>query len=240
MSAAERAVDELIGLLVSFGPGDERVANPWVDEVPGLDRPGAARARRRNLREYLLAHLGAELLLVGQEAGYAGCRFSGIPFTGEDLLAGPKAIGILARPGLEPTSAFERPMSERSANVVWPVIGSDGRCALWNSFPFHCHEPGEPLTNRAWSARDDRRGLAEAILRHALERVLPQARLVAVGRKAEAALAGIGRRCLAVRHPSQGGATLFRAQMRDLLRPPFPCAAAPTSPSASRPRARGT
>ncbi|MBI5537250.1 MAG: uracil-DNA glycosylase [Deltaproteobacteria bacterium] len=212
-----KAVQQLIALLVEFGPGNDVLANPWVDCVQGLDLPDAASRRVANLRAYLHAHREAEWMLVGQEAGYAGCRFSGIPFTGEDLLEGPRALPIFAAAGVKRSSALPKLMTERSANFVWPCIGADGRVALWNSLPFHCHEPGKPLTNRAWTPRDDRHGLAERILRHMVDNVMAGAKLIAVGRKAEQTLQALGYEALAVRHPSQGGATLFRQQMAAIL-----------------------
>jgi len=214
-----QAAERLIELLVEFGPGNETLANPWVDCVPGLDLPDAPARRIANLRAYLHAHRNAGWMLVGQEAGYAGCRFSGIPFTGEDLLEGPRALALFAGTGVRRSSALPKLMTERSANFVWPCIGGDARAALWNSLPFHCHQRGEPLTNRAWTPRDDRNGLAETILRHMVERVMAGARLIAVGRKAEETLRSMGYEAIAVRHPSQGGATLFRKQMAEILGP---------------------
>ncbi len=215
-----KSVDLLMELLVGFGPGNDAVANPWVDEVPGFDRKGAATQRVHNLRVYLELHRHARWMLVGQEAGYAGCRFSGIPFTSEDMLEGPSVHPVFARRGLARTSTFGKPIRERSASIVWPVIGADRIAVLWNSFPFHCHELGKPLTNRAWKPSDDRDGLAEKLLRHVVDNVFPSVRLIAVGRKAEATLGALGYEAIAVRHPSQGGATIFRNQMAGLLGAP--------------------
>jgi hypothetical protein len=212
-----RSVDRLLALLVEYGEGNEVVANPWVDEVPGLDRPGAAAQRIHNLRVYLDLHREARWMLVGQEAGYAGCRFSGIPFTSEDMLEGDRVHPVFAGQGLRRTSAFDKVMTERSARIVWPEIGDRGIAVLWNSFPFHCHERGQPLTNRAWRPSDDRAGLSDRILRHVVENLYPGVRVVAVGRKAEATLGALGVNVIAVRHPSQGGAAIFRARMAELL-----------------------
>ena len=51
-----------------------------------------------------------------------------------------KALPIFIAAGARRSSAREKLMSERSANFVWPCIGSDGKVVLWNSLPFHCHE----------------------------------------------------------------------------------------------------
>jgi uracil-DNA glycosylase len=39
--------------------------------------------RRARLSAYLEAHASAEIVLVGEAAGYRGARISGIPFTSE-------------------------------------------------------------------------------------------------------------------------------------------------------------
>jgi hypothetical protein len=67
-----------------------------------------------------------------------------------------------------------------------------------------------PLSNRAPERR-----LVEANL-HVLERLLaeaPGARVLAVGRTAQAALAAHGVEAPALRHPAHGGASLFRRQL---------------------------
>ncbi len=60
--------------------------------------------------------------------------------------------------------------------------------------------------------------MAEKILRHMIDKVVPAAKLIAVGRKAEQTLQRLGYEALAVRHPSQGGAGIFRGQMAEILR----------------------
>ena len=44
--------------------------------------------RRDRLRTYLAAHASAEIVLVGEAAGYRGARISGVPFTSERQLTG--------------------------------------------------------------------------------------------------------------------------------------------------------
>ena len=67
----------LLDLLVAYR--GERAFNQYRDEQPDLDIAGGAATRRRNLCVYLDAFAGARVVLVGEAAGYAGCRFSGIP-----------------------------------------------------------------------------------------------------------------------------------------------------------------
>ena len=70
------------------------------------------------------------------------------------------------------------------------------------------------------SNRTPERSLVAANL-HVLETLLGEAggaRIVAVGRTAQAALATLGVEAPAVRHPAHGGAGLFRRQLREQIR----------------------
>jgi hypothetical protein len=40
-------------------------------------------------------------------------------------------------------------VAERTSTVVWDMLARIGeRVLLWNAFPLHPHEPGNPLSNR--------------------------------------------------------------------------------------------
>ena len=107
------------------------------------DVPGAAAIRLANLRAYLGERAGADVVALGEAAGYQGMRWSGIAFTSER---------DLARWGdpYRPTCAARR-WSEPSGTIVHRVLGELGaerRVILWNTVPTHPHRPGEPLSNR--------------------------------------------------------------------------------------------
>ena len=51
------------------GPSPENLFNPWRDRDPQLDLAKGPAIRRSNLRQYLLAHEGAQAILVGEAAG---------------------------------------------------------------------------------------------------------------------------------------------------------------------------
>ena len=189
------------------------VVNPYRDELPGLDRPGAARARRRNLAAYLEQVGRPRLVLVGEALGYRGGRFSGIAFTSERQLAGGRAHRLPWAAGgrFAATSANPALWLEPSGTVVWGALGGAAAgVLLWNAFPWHPAGARGPLSNRA----PERRLLLGNL--HVLERLLaavPGAAVLAVGRTAAAALAEIGAPAPALRHPAHGGASLFRAQL---------------------------
>lgn len=199
------------------GPMGDGVCNPYRDEDPKLDLPGAARQRRRNLEAYLERVGQPRLVLLGEALGFRGGRFSGIAFTSERQLAGQKERRLpwATDPPFQPTSRNPALWLEPSGSVVWDAIGGDPRgVLLWNSFPWHPPGAAGPLSNRT-----PERSLFLANL-HVLEQLLEEvrgARIVAVGRTAQAALAALEVDAPAVRHPAHGGAALFRRQVAELI-----------------------
>jgi uracil-DNA glycosylase len=138
----------------------------------------------RRLVDYLELKSAAELLLVGEAAGYRGARVSGLPFTSERQVTGSGP-------------------AEASATIVHRVLDELGlteHVLLWNVVPTHPHRPGKPASNRRPTERE-----IEAA-RPFLDVLTRGRQVVPVGRVAEAALEAPG-----IRHPSHGGARAFRA-----------------------------
>jgi uracil-DNA glycosylase len=137
-------------------------------------------------RQRLRAHLerDAELLIVGEAAGYRGARVSGVPFTSERQLTG------------------EGP-AEATATIVHRTLrelGIEDDVLLWNVVPTH---PGTATSNR----RPTRAEVDAA--RPFLAELSGGRRVIAVGRLAAAVLDAPY-----VRHPSHGGAADFAAGLR--------------------------
>jgi uracil-DNA glycosylase len=142
---------------------------------------------RDRLARYLEARAGAEVILVGEAAGYRGARVSGIAFTSERQLTGTGP-------------------AEASATIVQRVLDDLGiadNVLLWNVVPTH---PGTTSSNR----RPTRAEVLAA--RPFLDEVTRNRRVVAVGRLAEAVLDAPY-----VRHPSHGGAVAFADGLRRRL-----------------------
>src|SRR2546423_5307326 len=66
--------------------------NQYTTADPAFDVPDAAERRLGNLTHYLETFAEARYLLVGEAAGFRACRFSGVPFTDETQLVGPRAL----------------------------------------------------------------------------------------------------------------------------------------------------
>jgi hypothetical protein len=182
------------------------LVNPYSCHDPEFDRPDGAARRRANLLGYLQARRSPALLLVGEAAGYRGCRFSGIAFTSERSLAPERW-----------TSTCEKGWIEPSATIVHGELGQLGlesRVLLWNAVPFHPAKDGQLLSNRTPSAPERRAG-EEWLAR--LVALTQPGLVVAIGRKATRSLKALNLGDLAVRHPANGGATLFREQLRAIV-----------------------
>ena len=209
--STDQRLDPLLELLQAYqGPG---VFNQYRDHDLELERPGGAAIRRRNLRRYLTAFSSASYILVGEAAGYAGCRFSGMPFTGEAQIVGPECMPWARGLGFEQSSVGEL-WRERSGDMVWAAF--DGRldCVLWNTFPWHPYAD-KPLSNRKPTRTEVDR--ATGVLRCFLA-LYPQAEVHAIGRVSEETLARLGVHAPYIRHPSHGGKALFTRGVQALPR----------------------
>jgi uracil-DNA glycosylase len=145
---------------------------------------------RRRLAAYLRDRRGARILLVGEAAGYRGARISGLPFTSERQLTG-------AGPAEATATIVQRVLRE---------LGVEDDVLFWNLVPTHPHVPGHPDSNRPPTRAEIRAA------RPFLDRLAHGRTVIAVGRLAERELG-----TPAVRHPSHGGAVLFRAGLADSL-----------------------
>ncbi len=205
--------DALLSSLAGLPPM-AATTNPWI---AGNDDDAADNGPARRIA-HLRAHAarpGLRLVLIGEAAGYQGCRISGIPFTSEALLIDGSIPGIAATSRL---STRAKPWSEPSARVVWRTL-YEQRLAdhsfLWNAFPLHPHEPGKPLSNRTPTRAELSAG--EGVLR-ALRNALPDAVLAAVGNKSSEALTRLGLAHETLRHPAYGGVPEFVAGVERLAR----------------------
>jgi hypothetical protein len=198
------AIDALLRDLsqASIGATFNQFSDAGADDLP--DAPAI---RLANLRYYLDERPAADVVAVGEAAGYQGMRWSGIAFTSEFDL--PRWGDPYRRSSRRP-----RPWKEPSGTIVHGVLeelGAERRVILWNTVPTHPHLLGKPLSNRPPKGEEIAAGLPFA---QRLIDILEPKLLVGVGRIATAAL---GERALYVRHPAQSGATAFRTGMRAAL-----------------------
>ena len=192
----------------------ENTFNPYSDRCAVHDLDEAPRFRSRALVSMLEAATGREIdsLWVGRDLGYRGGRRTGLAFTDDVHVQTHAKRWKLS---------VERPtkgeaIAEQTAAVTWRVISKiKVPVFLWNVFPLHPHEPGNPFSNRSHNARERRAGeefLSELIL------LLKPCRLVAIGNDAARAARHLSDQqgVFQVRHPSYGGQTQFLTQMGEL------------------------
>lgn len=195
-------------LAIATVPG---IFNQYADVDLALDQADAAARRRQNLSRYLAAFDGARYVLIGEAAGYAACRFSGVPFTDERQLIGPAPLAWAgAGQGFQRASRSNRSLlAEASATAVWSMLGSRRDVVLWNVVPWHPIGSRGSLSNAPPTPAAQRAG--RDLLQFMLREVWSAAEPIAVGRVAERALHMLGYPVPTyVRHPAHGGQAAFR------------------------------
>jgi uracil-DNA glycosylase len=195
---------ETIFTLPDSTAADRSTFNFYCQELTGIDLPGAAEIRRKNLEAYVSSFAERpEMLLVGEAPGWRGCRFSGVPFTSEAQLCG----GELPFQGMR-SSLSSKAYREASATILWDTMRPlHPGFFIWNAFPLHLHQPGKPLSNRVPSRQEIRDGTQ---MLHQVVSLLAPRMVVAVGNSACAALDLAEIEHVTVRHPAHGGARDFR------------------------------
>lgn len=149
---------------------------------------------------------------MGRDLGFRGGRRTGLALT--DDLHLPMHGRMWGVSCARPTKG--ELVTERTATVVWRLLMRvDVPVFLWNAFPFHPYNPGQPFSNRAHKRRE--REIGTAILRELIALLRPR-RLVAVGNDAarSAGLAESALETVGVRHPSYGGQRQFRMEISQL------------------------
>jgi len=189
----------------------ENVFNPYSDRCCVHDVEDAPGRRTRALLGMLEAAATSEIdaLWIGRDLGYRGGRRTGLAFTDDvHLSIHANRWNIVVERATEGSM-----LAERTAAVIWsmlPLIRAG--VFLWNVFPLHPHEAGDPFTNRPHNRRE--RSAGEAVLEELILILRPR-RLVAIGNdaaKTASRLAGLAE-VVQIRHPSYGGQRDFTSQI---------------------------
>jgi hypothetical protein len=192
----------------------ENAFNPYSERCEVYDYSDAPQRRRALLLKILNAASGMEVdsIWIGRDLGYRGGRRTGLALT-DDVHFSHHA----ERWGIKvdrPTKGQAVP--ERTAAVIWSVLSLiSSPVFLWNVFPLHPYEAGDPFTNRAHNVKE--RIAGEELLALLIEFLKPK-RIIAIGNDAEKTankIAG-GLDVIKVRHPSYGGQSDFLRQTHEI------------------------
>jgi hypothetical protein len=203
---------EFVGSLCSLK--FDNVFNPYADRCPVHDLADAPFLRAQALLMFLEAavHTEIDALWIGRDLGHRGGRRTGLALT-DDVHLSIHASRWNVSVQRATTGSV---VAERTAAVVWSMLAFvSAPVFLWNVFPFHPHEPGDPFSNR--SHKPHERAVGEEVLSELIHMLRPR-RLVAIGNDAAKTafrLAGLAE-VAQVRHPSYGGQRDFVRQVHCL------------------------
>ena len=193
---------------------DENVFNPYSDICDIYDRHDGNKIRLSNLNSVLSAFSdkNIESIWIGRDLGHRGGRRTGLALTDEANLKFASGIWKVKLKQATNGDIFV----ERTAATIWNHLKLiDKNIFMWNVFPFHPHEPGKPLSNRAHTSRERDIGLDTLV---ELISILRPKNLVAIGNDAFRCSAAMfhKERVFKIRHPSYGGEKIFSKQISQL------------------------
>jgi uracil-DNA glycosylase len=201
-------------------PSSHGLFNQYKDRNPYVDLINAADIRRQNLYNYFKSFSKKPVVvLIGEAPGPWGCRFSGIPFTGERQLL-LKELPFYGKQSSKNKAEIRvrksTPYVSNSARIFWSVMKKyHPQFFVWNCVPIQPYKKNNILSVRTPTTKEvmNYSNLLSEILS-----ILNPKHIVAVGKKAEFSLSQLGISCTYVRHPSQGGATKFKKGIAKVFR----------------------
>ena len=194
----------------------ENTFNPYSNRCEVHDIENAPDSRSKALQAMLemATRQTIDYLWIGRDLGHRGGRRTGLAFT-DDLHV--RAHAERWRLTIDRPTRGEV-VAEKTAALIWAVLSQVKMSVfLWNVFPLHPHEPGNPFSNRSHNSREREAG--EAFLFQLIILLKPY-RLIAIGNDAARSAHRLYDRkhVIQVRHPSYGGRKQFLEQMNELYK----------------------
>ena len=210
----QRTVDQFIDAISI--PHLERMHNPWSQCCDTESVPNGHIARRERLKLHLECP-DPKIVIIGEAPGYQGCRYSGVAFTSERLLLEGSIPRMPDMQGSRITTR-KKPWSEPSATIVWGALHEHGlaeHAILFNAVPWHPEGSKGGLSNRTPTSKEKEIGVP--YLRRLLD-LFEGVPVAALGNIASDNLKELGISHTKLRHPANGGATIFRNGLRDFVK----------------------
>jgi uracil-DNA glycosylase len=207
-------------LILTEVPSTDIVFNQYRDRNDRVDLPDAPAIRMENLHRYLVEAMEtATILVVGESAGPWGCRFSGVPFTGERQLLDPLFPIKGQRSSKDnpsPSTKVALPYTSKSAEIFWEImLRYHDHFLVWDTFPLQPHNRNDVFSVRNPAGKEVSQ--FAGALRLIISFMKP-IQIVAIGKKAFEKLNALGEASIYVRHPSRGGKAKFFAGINDIFR----------------------
>lgn len=202
-----KTVDSFIDYLSKLETPDSMSLNQYYGKSK------EAELKRENLRYYLyeMQRLNPQSLFIGEAPGRWGCFLTGVPFTDEYTIANNPFFKGKCR-----FLSEKSPQRESSASVIWGCLNNipiDKYPLMWNIYPFHpsnvdfTHPTSKERGNRSPNGKEC--NLGKEILKELLE-LYKIEKFYAIGCKSRDMLKPNYNNIEYLRHPSFGGANIFR------------------------------
>lgn len=207
-----KEIDTFINYLAEFPIPDSKSLNLYSGNYKESE------IRRENLRFYLnkMREFNPTRILIGEAPGHNGCFITGIPFTDEFTMNTNHFFDNVIKCPLN-----KRPQKEMTASVIWDCLNKipiEKYPLMWNIYPFHpsyvdsSHLMSTERGNRAPNRIECNVG--KDILVKLLD-LFDIKQFYAVGCKSRDKLKS-EYKVQYMRHPSRGGANIFREQFNNI------------------------
>lgn len=205
---------------------------PWFETLAALREREDAHAlydpgtrdgqiRMANLKRFFgqLLPWKPTVLLIGEAPGYRGTLLTGINFTSEKIMMGPKdKFGLYggSEAGFQRIRDTPRLASEAASTVAQRVFQElHEPVFVWPALPMHPHKPGNGQSNRTPTLTELRQyGLPQ--LQTLIELYQPE-HIAALGNIGHKTLSELGIETTKIRHPAHGGGPEFRTGLLELM-----------------------
>lgn len=205
--------------------------NPWGQSDSQNDiGMEAVKIRQNQLEKYLLARENAKIILLAEGLSYQGGHFTGIAMTSErQLINSEKMYGREVyfdgekKRTSNPDKATKQTIKDGGFTELTGSVVAKTMLEIcdpfdwinWNCFAFHPYQKGNILSNRAPKKNELEMGVK--YLQEFLS-LFPEAKIISVGRISYQVASSLGVKSIQVRHPSYGGANIFKGQVKQILK----------------------